>query len=148
MQNPDLRKKVLFFLSDKALSTCRDFKPGLARITTDVVVAPLASAVLWMMESQKGMAELFFSGLCSYCPFVYQVSLAASQDDAVNRLELGYLEDSADDAKWQVQMKFLLAFYASLIAQAQATEAGRRLPHFTAEDAWLWLSRTVNFCLR
>lgn len=159
MQNPDLRRKVLFYLSDKALSTCRDFKRDVTGNNAEAVVAPLATAFMWLLGSQKGMAEIFFSGLCSYCPFAYQMSMAVSDDDAVNNLELGYLDvasgsgDARDPKKWRSQMEILLSFYATLIvrgheAQIGSGNAGGGLSHFTARDAWMWISRTVNFLTR
>eukprot|EP00603_Paraphysomonas_imperforata_P000105 CAMPEP_0114418190 /NCGR_PEP_ID=MMETSP0103-20121206/3363_1 /TAXON_ID=37642 ORGANISM="Paraphysomonas imperforata, Strain PA2" /NCGR_SAMPLE_ID=MMETSP0103 /ASSEMBLY_ACC=CAM_ASM_000201 /LENGTH=1047 /DNA_ID=CAMNT_0001586529 /DNA_START=158 /DNA_END=3298 /DNA_ORIENTATION=- len=140
MQNPDLRKKVLFFLSDKALSTCRDFKRDATGNNPATVVAPLAKAFLWLLGSQKGMADIFFSGLCSYCPFAYQMSMAVSEDDAVNKLELGYQASSAsqDSKKWRSQMEMLLSFYATLLVHGheRAAQGGSALSHFTASDAW------------
>jgi hypothetical protein len=149
MQNPDLRSKTLFFLSDKALSICCDFKAG----TTGGVkedVAPLANAFVWLLGSQKGMSEVFLKGLCYYCPFVYQVSLEVSEDNAVNKLELGYSSETEQPEKWKKKMILMLSFYASLIVRGYENEraGGAPLTHFTLHDAWRWLSRTVNFCVR
>ena len=164
MQNPDLRNKILFFLSDKALSICSDFKPGKGGVNEDEIVAPLATAFVWLLGAQKGMSDVFMAGLCSYCPFVYQLSLAVSEDDGVNKLELGYSkvelapgnarltpdEQAMATKKWRKRMTSLLAFYASLIVHGHESEqaGGPPLRHFTLQDAWLWLSRTVNFCAR
>lgn len=157
MQNLDLRSKVLFFLSDKALSTCSDMKVG----TTGGVqedVNPLATAFVWLLGSQRGMSDIFLKGLCSYCPFVYQMSLAVSEDDAVNLLELGYPSEQDSTAskdkdrseKWKKRTRLLLAFYASLLVKGHEVEAsgGTPLRHFTLRDAWMWLARMVNFCMR
>ena len=159
MQNSDLRGKILFFLSEKALSRCSLNRSSRGGINEDELVAPLATFVMYLLTSQRGMSEVFFMGLCSYCPFVYHMPLAVSEDDTVNKLEQGYskveLSKGSSNpvemaSKWKFRMTSLLALYALLIVRGSAfvERGGSSVKYFTLQDGWGWISRTVNFCLR